>query len=62
MNRRLIVRAEDYSMCDSVNRAIEAWPEAGTVRTSYIMTNIPVYRGAAQLSDRFPDMSAPIRP
>jgi predicted glycoside hydrolase/deacetylase ChbG (UPF0249 family) len=60
MDRRLIVTADDYGLCDSVNQAIEACLEAGTIRSTCVMTNMPVYQGAAQLRDRFPDMSVGI--
>jgi predicted glycoside hydrolase/deacetylase ChbG (UPF0249 family) len=60
MNRRLIVTADDYGLCASVNQAIEDCLEAGTVRATCVMTNMPVYHSAAQLRDRFPDMSVGI--
>lgn len=60
VNRRLIVTADDYGLCDSVNRAIEACLEAGTIRATCVMTNMPAYHSAAQLRNRFPGMSVGI--
>ena len=60
MDRKLIVTADDYGLCDSANRAIEACLEAGTLRSTCVMTNMPVYRNAGGLRRRFPDMSVGI--
>ncbi len=60
MNRRLIVTADDYGLCDSVNQAIEACLDAGTICSTCVMTNMPDYHDAAQLRHRFPDMSVGI--
>jgi predicted glycoside hydrolase/deacetylase ChbG (UPF0249 family) len=42
LTRRVIVTADDYGMCDSVNQAIEACLHAGTVRATCVMINMPV--------------------
>jgi predicted glycoside hydrolase/deacetylase ChbG (UPF0249 family) len=60
MDRKLIVTADDYGLCDSANEAIEACLEAGTMRSTCVMTNMPVYQSAAGLRPRFPDMSVGI--
>jgi len=57
MDRKLIVTADDYGLCDSVNQAIEACLEAGSVSATCVMTNMPVYYDAIHLKDRFPEVS-----
>ena len=60
MDRKLIVTADDYGLCDSANEAIEACLEAGTMRSTCVMTNMPVYQSAGRLRYRFPAMSVGI--
>ena len=60
LNHRLIVTADDYGLCDSVNQAIEACLEACTLSATCVMTNMPAYHSAAQLRHRFPGMSVGI--
>jgi len=60
MNRDLIVTADDYGLCESVNGAINACLEAGTLRSTCVMTNMPAYRDASHLRAAFPTMSVGI--
>ncbi len=60
MDRRLIITADDYGLCDSVNQAIHACLEAGTVQATCVMTNMPVYGDALKLRQRFPGVSVGI--
>lgn len=57
MSRKLIITADDYGMCDAVNQAIEECLAAGALRATCVMTNMPTYRAAASLRDRFPQVS-----
>lgn len=57
MNRRLIVTADDYGMCDSVNEAIEECLAAGTVKVTCVMINMPANERTASLRTRFPHCS-----
>lgn len=57
MSRRLIVTADDYGMCDTVNQAIEECLEAGTVRSTCVMVNMPANSHTASLRARFPHLS-----
>jgi len=43
---KLIVTADDYGMCPSVNRAIEECLRARTVRVTCVMANMPECGGA----------------
>ncbi len=56
-DRKLIITADDYGLCDSVNQAIEECLEAGTVRATCVMANMPAYTDAEALSRRFPKSS-----
>jgi predicted glycoside hydrolase/deacetylase ChbG (UPF0249 family) len=55
--KQLIITADDYGLCDSVNRAIETCLAAGAMRSTCVMTNMAAYAGAAALRKRFPDAS-----
>jgi predicted glycoside hydrolase/deacetylase ChbG (UPF0249 family) len=57
MDRRLIVTADDYGLCEPVNRAIESCIGAGAVSATCVMTNMPVYKDTIQLRERFPNAS-----
>jgi predicted glycoside hydrolase/deacetylase ChbG (UPF0249 family) len=57
---KLIITADDYGMCASVNAAIEACIAAGTVRSTCVMTNMPDCEPASQLRRRFPCLSVGI--
>ena len=60
MNRRLIITADDYGMCDSVNQAIEECMAAGTVKVTCVMVNMPANEQTASLRKRFPHCSVGI--
>src|SRR6187401_3558439 len=57
MRGKLIVTADDYGMCDSVNRAIEECLAAGVMRSTCVMTNMPCHFEAAALRTQFADCS-----
>jgi predicted glycoside hydrolase/deacetylase ChbG (UPF0249 family) len=50
---KLIITADDYGMCPSVNRAIEECLSAGTVRATCVMANMPELGDAAALRQKF---------
>ena len=60
MSHRLIVTADDYGMCDSVNQAIEECMAAGTVKVTCVMVNMPANAQTASLRKRFPHCSVGI--
>ena len=60
MNRKLIITADDYGLCGSVNRAIEECFRAGAVRSTCVMTNMPACEDAASLRKSFPGFSVGI--
>ena len=55
--KKLIITADDYGMCESVNRAIEACSEAGVVLSTNVMANMEFAMDAAQFRKRFPNVS-----
>jgi chitin disaccharide deacetylase len=57
MSQRLIITADDYGLCDSVNQAIEECLSAGSVRATCVMANMPDYRAAESLRRKFPQTS-----
>jgi predicted glycoside hydrolase/deacetylase ChbG (UPF0249 family) len=57
MSKRLIVTADDYGLCHSVNQAIEECLSAGIVRATCVMANMDFYGDAKFLRRRFPEVS-----
>lgn len=57
MSHKLIVTADDYGMCNTVNAAIDECLAAGTVKATCIMVNMPAFGGAVSLARRFPQAS-----
>lgn len=55
--KKLIITADDYGMCESVNRAIEACAEAGVVLSTNVMTNMEFAKDAALFRRQFPNVS-----
>jgi len=54
---QLIITADDYGMCASVNEAIDACLAAGAMRSSCVMPNMPALAPAGTLRARFPHAS-----
>ena len=57
MKHKLIITADDYGMCESVNRAIDECVEAGVVLSTNVMTNMDFAEDAADLKTKFPYVS-----
>ena len=57
MSHKLIITADDYGMCESVNRAIDACINAKVVLSTNVMTNMDFANEAADLKRRFPYVS-----
>ena len=57
MGHKLIITADDYGMCESVNRAIDACVEAKVVLSTNVMTNMDKANDAAYLKEKFPYLS-----
>lgn len=55
--KQLIITADDYGMSRAVNDAIEAGMAAGIITTTNVMTNMPLYKEAKSLKDKFPKVS-----
>ena len=55
--KQLIITADDYGMSRAVNDAIEAGMAAGLITTTNVMTNMPLYKEAKTLKDKFPNVS-----
>ena len=57
MGKKLIITADDYGMCDSVNRAIDACIEAKVVLSTNVMANMENAEEAAFLKRKYPYVS-----
>lgn len=55
--QKLIVTADDYGMCDEVDKAIEAGIENGFITTTNVMVNMESLHNARDLHERFPNIS-----
>ncbi len=58
--QRIIVTADDYGMCDEVDRAIDAGIENGFITTTNVMLNMETLYDAADLRTRYPGISVGI--
>jgi predicted glycoside hydrolase/deacetylase ChbG (UPF0249 family) len=57
---KLIITADDYGMCASVNEAIDNCLEVGAVSATCVMINMPECHPATRLKERFPSCSVGI--
>lgn len=57
MKHKLIITADDYGMCDSVNKAIDACIENKIVLSTNVMTNMSCAEAASQLKNKYPYVS-----
>lgn len=55
--KKLIITADDYGMCEDVNKAIEECTATGIVLSTNVMTNMPCCEAAANLKEKFPYIS-----
>jgi predicted glycoside hydrolase/deacetylase ChbG (UPF0249 family) len=55
--KKLIITADDYGLCEPVNRAIEECLAAETVRATCVMANMPAYDAARFLRKNHPHVS-----
>ena len=58
--QKIIVTADDYGMCDEVDRAIDAGIENGFITTTNVMLNMATLADAADLRTRYPSLSVGI--
>ena len=55
--QKLIVTADDYGMCDVVDKAIDAGIENGIITSTNVMLNMETLQNAKDLRVRFPHIS-----
>lgn len=55
--KKLIITADDYGMCDIVNKAIDDCVEAGLVTTTNVIVNMESLSAAGTLRTRYPKLS-----
>lgn len=55
--QKIIITADDYGMCDAVDKAIDAGIENGMVTTTNVMLNMETLKNAADLRERYPNIS-----
>lgn len=58
--KKLIITADDYGMCASVNRAIEACASAGVVLSTNVMSNMACAEDADRFRREYPSVSVGI--
>lgn len=58
--QKLIITADDYGMCDIVDKAIDAGIENGIITTTNVMLNMETLCNAADLRERYPHISVGI--
>lgn len=60
MNKKLIINADDYGICRSVNYAIENLITAGKLRNVSVLTNFPLFEESANFLSNHRDCSVGI--
>lgn len=55
--QKLIITADDYGMCDEVDKAIDAGIENGIITTTNVMLNMETLHNARNLRTRYPHIS-----
>ncbi len=55
--KKFIITADDYGMCEPVNKAIDDCMAAGIITTTNVIVNMEDLAPAATLRERFPDAS-----
>lgn len=55
--QKLIITADDYGMCDAVDKAIDAGIENGMITTTNVMLNMETLHNAKDLRERYPHIS-----
>ena len=58
--QKIIVTADDYGMCDVVDKAIDAGIENGIITTTNVMLNMETLHNAKNLREHFPHISVGI--
>lgn len=57
MERRLIINADDFGLCESVNKGIVETHTNGVLTSTTIMTNMPAAEQAVELAKNLPALS-----
>ncbi|MCY7344910.1 MAG: ChbG/HpnK family deacetylase [Pyrinomonadaceae bacterium] len=60
MNKKLIINADDYGICPSVNYAVENLIKAGKLQDVSVLANFPLFENAVDFLLRHPDCSVGI--
>ncbi len=55
--QKIIITADDYGMCDEVDKAIDAGIENGFITTTNVMTNMTSFCNAINLRKKYPQIS-----
>lgn len=55
--QKLIITADDYGMCDLVDKAIDSGIENGMITTTNVMLNMESLQNAKDLRERYPNIS-----
>ena len=58
--QKIIITADDYGMCDAVDKAIDAGIENGIITTTNVMLNMETLCNATDLKVRYPHISVGI--
>ncbi len=58
--QKIIITADDYGMCDVVDKAIDAGIENGMITTTNVMVNMETLHNAKNIRERYPNISVGI--
>jgi predicted glycoside hydrolase/deacetylase ChbG (UPF0249 family) len=56
MDKRIIINADDFGLCDGVNKAVAQAHTKGVLTSATIMTNMPAAKEAAKMAKKMPKL------
>lgn len=56
MERKIVINADDFGLCDGVNRAVAQAHTQGVLTSTTIMANMPAARQAVEIARRLPTL------
>ena len=56
MEKKIVINADDFGLCDSVNDAVEKAYVEGVLTSATIMANMPAAEGAVTLAKKLPGL------
>lgn len=56
MDKQIVINADDFGLCEGVNKAVEKAHTNGVLTSATIITNMPAAENAVQIAKKLPDL------